>query len=103
MSDADNLRLLDDPNWRVAVLGKEIENVLGTEIGQYLIQCAEREASEAADELKTVWPWRTRRIRELQNRIWVAEHFQKWLGDAIVAGRQATNYLRGKDDETQTS
>ena len=92
----------NDPSVRSAVFGKQVEAFLNTDVGKYLVQQAEREAEEAAEQLKTVWPWRTTRIRDLQNRIWVAEHFQKWLGDAIVAGRQSMAYLEGKDDETDT-
>ena len=87
----------NDPTVRSAVFGKQVEEFLNTDVGKYLVQQAEHEAAEAIEALKTTWPWRTRRIRELQNRIWVAEHFQKWLGDAIVAGQQSMKFLEGDE------
>jgi len=89
----------NDPIVETAVFGQQVEQFLSSEIGRYLIDRAEREAEHAADALKTVHPWRTRRIRELQNIIWVSERVQKWLGEAILDGRQALNVIEGNDDE----
>jgi len=89
----------NDPLVQTAVFGQQVEQFLSGDIGKYLVRRAENEAEQAADALKTVHPWRTRRIRELQNTIWVAERVQKWLGEAILDGRQALNVLEGVDDE----
>lgn len=76
-----------------AILGKDVEDFLNSDIGKYLIGCAEQEAVEAMNELKTVSTWRKRKILDLQNRIWRAESFQKWLGELIISGRQAIQQL----------
>ena len=76
-----------------AIMGKDAEEFINSDIGQYVLGCAEQEIAEAADQLKRVHPWRTRRIRELQNQVWRAESFQSWLAELIVRGRQALQSL----------
>lgn len=87
----------NDPIVQVAVFGRQVEDFLGSEIGKYLVSRAEQEAATAAEQLKSVHPWRTRRIRELQNAIWIAERFQLWLGHAVADGRQALAVLESDD------
>lgn len=72
-----------------AIIGKDAEEFIHSDIGQYILGCAEQEIAEAADQLKRVHPWRTRRIRELQNQVWRAESFQSWLVGLVVSGQQA--------------
>ena len=76
-----------------AILGKDAEEFINSEIGQYLVGCAEQEIVEATEQLKRVHPWRTRRIRELQNQVWRAESVQSWLAELVVRGRQALQSL----------
>lgn len=76
-----------------AILGKDAEEFLNTELGRYLIGRAEQEASEATQQLKDVWSWRSKKIQELQNKIWRAESVQSWLADLIISGRQAMETL----------
>ena len=67
---------INDPTVRAAVLGKQVEDFLGSDIGKYLVGRAESDALEALEELKRVSWWRSRRIKWLQNRIYVAESVQ---------------------------
>lgn len=76
-----------------AILGKDAEDFINSEIGRYLIGCADQEAFEAVEKLKKVYPWRTRRITELQNEIWRAESFKSWIAELVIKGRQATQQL----------
>lgn len=76
-----------------AIMGKDAEEFINSEIGQYLVGCAEQEIAEATEQLKRVHPWRTRRIRELQNQVWRAESVQSWLAELVVRGRQALQSL----------
>lgn len=76
-----------------AILGRDVEDFLNSEVGKYLVGCAEQEANEAMNELKKIATWRKRRIAELQNKIWRAESFQRWLGELIIGGRQAIQQL----------
>lgn len=89
----------NDPIVQSAVFGSQVEQFLNSDIGRYLVQRAEDEAELANDQLKRVLPWRSRKIRELQNRIWVAENFQQWLADAIMDGQQSLRILEGHEED----
>lgn len=81
-----------------AILGKDAEEFINSDIGQYMIGAAEQEAQEAYESLKGVSPWRRRRIQELQNRIWKAESFKVWLAELVTSGRQAMDALDGQPE-----
>ena len=81
-----------------AILGKDAEEFINSEIGQYMIGAAEQEAQEAYESLKNVSPWRRRRIQELQNRIWKAESFKTWLAELVTSGKQAMDALDGRPE-----
>jgi hypothetical protein len=81
-----------------AVLGRDAEEFVQSELGQFVIGRAEQESRDAMDELKRCHPWRTRKIKELQNRIWRAESMQNWIGELIVRGRQALQQLEDPND-----
>lgn len=83
----------DDPIVRSAVFGKQVEQFLDTAIGRYLVGRAEEEAERALSQLRTVAPWRRRRIMDLQNQVYRAEAFQQWLADAIIDGQQALTII----------
>jgi hypothetical protein len=81
-----------------AILGKDAEEFIASDLGRYIIGRAEQEAADALDELKRCHPWRTRRIRELQNKVWRAESVQGWLAELVVRGRQAVQQLEDLED-----
>jgi len=81
-----------------AMIGRDAEEFLKSDIGNYLLGCADQEIDEAMHELKNVHPWRTRKIKELQNKIWRAESFKQWLAELIIRGQQALQNL--ESDET---
>lgn len=83
----------DEELMRAAIFGKEAELFLESPMGDFLLNHARAEADIAAHKLKSVAPWRRKRITELQNQIKVAEWFQVWLGEAVAEGRQATEIL----------
>lgn len=76
-----------------AIIGRDAEDFIQSEIGQYILGCAEQEANDAMDQLKRVYPWRRRKITELQNKIWRAESMQSWLAELVIAGKQAVQQL----------
>lgn len=88
----------DDPDVRTAVFGKQVEDFLQSDIGDYLLKNSQYKAEQALGELKTVWPWRTRRIRQLQNELRIAEDFQRWLGYAVASGQEAMKRIEGEED-----
>jgi hypothetical protein len=83
----------NDPLVRHASFGREVELFLQSDIGDFLLKRAEEEIADAVTALKTVAPWRRRRIQQLQNTIAVAERFQLWLADAVADGHTAMQTL----------
>ena len=76
-----------------AILGRDAQDFLNTELGRYLVGRAEAEKADALEQLARVSPWRRNRIRQLQNEVWRAESVVSWLAEIISAGRDAENVL----------
>jgi hypothetical protein len=81
-----------------AVLGQDAEEFIASELGRFIVGRAEQEVAEAMEQLKTCHPWRTRKIKDLQNQIWRAESVQNWLAELVVRGRQALSQLEEPED-----
>ena len=82
-------------------LGADAQDFLDSPLGRLVLTHAREEAREALSSLRTVHPWRRRRITELQNRVWRAESFEGWLRGAIAVGKQAlAEYDRRQDTMT---
>ncbi len=72
-----------------AVLGRDAEEFLNSDIGRYLIGRCDQEIDEAQELLSTVSTWRRRRIQELQNRIYRAKSLKIWISELITNGKAA--------------
>lgn len=84
---------MSDELFAEAMIGRDAEEFIRSDIGRYIIGCAEQEAQDALDQLKRVYPWRRRKITELQNKIWRAESIQSWLAELVIKGQQAIQQL----------
>lgn len=82
-----------------AALGREAKEFFDSEIGRYLIGCAQHEYKEASAKLKTVAWYRPFRITELQNQMWRAENFMVWLRDLLIKGKGAELTLDDREEE----
>lgn len=82
-----------------AVLGRDAQEFLNSELGRYLTGMCENEEKLASEELSRVSPWRRNRIRQLQNEIWRARSVRQWLGEIIQAGKQAEHSLEDHEDD----
>lgn len=76
-----------------AMLGKDAEEFLQGDLGRYILARVAEEERVALDELATVWPWRRRRIQQLQAQLWRARSFKEWLTELVIAGQQALQQL----------
>ncbi len=76
-----------------AVLGRDADEFLSTELGRYLLGRIDIEIETAVNQLKSVHPWRRKRIQALQNEIWRAESVKNWLEELIIEGRNAEQTL----------
>jgi hypothetical protein len=87
-----------DPTTRTLVaevdLGLQARDFMNSELGRHLVGCLNQECILAQEELARVLPWRWRRIRELQNRIWRAQFMLSWLRDLILSGKAADGALK---------
>lgn len=76
-----------------AVLGRDAEEFLTSDLGRYLVGRAQIEADEAMAKLKKVSPTASQEIISLQHQIWRAEQFATWLQELIANGRAAEQTL----------
>jgi len=76
-----------------AMLGRDAEDFLNSDIGRYIIGRADQEIAEATELLTRVSPWRRRRIAQLQNDIWRAQSVKGWLAEMITSGKAAFHAL----------
>ena len=76
-----------------AVLGRDAQEFLASEVGRYLLGRAQMDEREAMEALVSVKWWRRRRIIELQSRIYRARSVRSWLAEIITDGRQAESVL----------
>lgn len=80
-----------------AALGREAVDFFHSDIGRYMVGCAQQEYAIASAKLKKVAWWRKRRIQELQNEIWRAEQFMVWLRDLIIRGKASEQSLESEE------
>jgi len=80
---------------KVAIIGKDAEEFLSSEIGRYMIECAATQVDDAVDKLKKANPLDSELIMDLQNQIYRAESFGGWLRDLVIAGNQAIQQIDG--------
>lgn len=81
-----------------AGLGRDAKEFFETDLGRYMVGCAQQEYAAAMAKLKTVAWWRRRRIMQLQNEAWRAEQFMVWLRDLIIKGKAAEMALEEQEE-----
>jgi len=84
----------DEPLVRTAVFGKQVEDFLTSDIGDYLLQKAKHEETDAVEELIAATGASADRLLEIRSRIWTARKFSQWLGQAVEMGQQALEMLK---------
>jgi hypothetical protein len=82
-----------------AVLGKQVDNFMDSDIGKYLDNLMETEYLEAVDTLTSVICTDTEAVRTAQNRIWRAKTLRNWLETAIISGLKAQVVLEDREDD----
>jgi hypothetical protein len=80
-----------------AILGKDMEEWLKSDVGRFMLAGFEEDEQEAIDALSRVWPWRWRRIIQLQERIRTARKFKGLAAEMIVTGKQALQQLESAE------
>ena len=93
---------MSDELWAEAILGKDAEAFLASDIGRYLIGRAKQDENEALAGLLDVKATNTEEIQNLQAKAWRARSFKGWLIGLIEAGRTAEGVL-SSDEYTPPS
>lgn len=79
--------------WAEAVLGRDAQDFLTSDVGRYIVGRAQIEKAAALEALARVSPWRRNRIRQLQNEVWRAESVAAWIAELVTNGQQAEAVL----------
>ena len=91
--------------FNIALLGEDVIHFFRTDpVGKYLHHRAKLELQQAEVDALAVdidgwrgWLFAKRKLRKIHQKAEVARLFIKWLGDAIVDGRNADRELSGDE------
>ena len=84
----------DQARMKTAAFGMEVAAFTHTLIGQYLLERALAERSQALEQLVLVPASDAEAVRELQLVVRRCDSLQQWLEDAVMAGENAETELR---------
>lgn len=82
-----------------AILGEAAHEWWNSDLGKYIIGRSFQETERIRTELGSVDPEDSKKIRELQNAIKIAEKALIWMNEQIETGREALQQLDMEDDE----
>ena len=83
-----------------AEIGEEARKFLESDLGKTLLGMAQQEILVAQEELETVDPANTEKIRHLQNQAKIARNFESWLTELITKGENAIVLWRQNNAES---
>lgn len=87
-----------DPSTRTLIaeidLGVQAREFVNSDLGRYIIGCAQQEIADAQDKLERISPWRRRRIQEVQNQAWRARTLLAWIRSLLVSGKAAEDAIQ---------
>jgi hypothetical protein len=86
----------ENPEVMVAVFGRQVNEFMLSDIGRYIVQCAEMDESDALQDLAKVDPHNPVKVSELQNKVWRARSVVNWLREAVQKGIEAVQVLEGE-------
>lgn len=81
-----------------AMLGKDAEELLKSDLGRTMLGMAQQDYAEAVIALANVPWWRKARIRTLQQKAANSKSFLSYMQELIIRGRQAQGALREEDE-----
>lgn len=93
-ADEVKLELLE----RIA-FGQQVELFWSSRIGGYLQSRARSMYTAAIQDLKAVDPTDAKSVMRLQNQVWLAEEFERWLTEAMMDGMKSLEILEGVDTD----
>ena len=81
-----------------AALGRDAKDFANSDVGRYMVGCAQQDYAEAMTKLKSTSPWRRNRINQLQNEARLAEMFMVYLRDLVIKGKAAEMALEDREE-----
>ena len=88
----------DDPLVATSVFGKQVEEFLTSDLGDFLLKQARLQEEAAVEELIEAAGTKTQvELLEIRARVWQARKFQEWLGRAVENGLQALEMLKEEE------
>jgi hypothetical protein len=92
-----------DPTTRTLVaevdLGEQAKEFMHSDLGRFMIGAAKQEIILAQSALAKVYPWRWRKVQELQNKIWRANFFLALLRELLISGKSAASAIEESETE----
>lgn len=82
-----------------AALGMDAKEFFHSDLGRYMVGCAQQEYQHAMAKLKVTPWWMFWRVTALQNQAWRAEKFMTWLRDLILSGTKANLELADREED----
>jgi len=79
-------------------MGKAAEEFLKSELGRYLVGCADQEEKEAIEELLAS-SLRPREEKEIRGKVWRARSFKGWIAGLINEKENALDIIESRDNE----
>lgn len=89
---------LDPVLLEAAVLGKQVEAFIQSDVGQYLLIRAASELDETNKSLLTCDPFDGNLVANLQAKAYRAASFRTWLEEAVLSGLNAHSLLEERED-----
>lgn len=87
-----------DIQMELVTFGKEVEYFLENDrIGQYLIECAVLDMSEAAEAMAETNAHEVAKMQEHQMKFKVAQAVRQWLGQAVQRGMEARTIIEQEE------
>lgn len=75
-------------------LGIECEAFMESVVGKYLIERINEEKEEAIRDFPNVPPTNPLMVMSVQNKLWRADQFLKWISEAIEEGQHSERELQ---------
>jgi len=82
-----------------AVLGKQVDDFMRSDVGRFLLQRAAEEQARGYEALRDVDATDARAVLRAQAEVWRAESIADWLGKSVIDGLRATEILESREDD----
>ncbi len=83
-----------DDLWNIAILGKQVDEFMSSQIGKYMLSRADSEYMDGVERLKVCT---ADQLIETQSRVLRAQSIRQWLEEAVVSGLKALELIEEEE------